>query len=181
LTTLESQENRLADQLSGFQDANHLLHQKTKKLESERSDMDAAVKLMDLELQELTGSEQSNIAKLRKIDSENRELANEVGSLANDRSLLRNETDGLKSELAQRASNEQLLADQIQELEADNLNLRGKLMNVRNSEDDFRRRIEGLVRKNDTLLSQLSLTKEQRIRLRNAIIGTIDDHDQRLD
>ena len=143
--------------------------------------MDAAVKLMDLELQELTGSEQSNISKLRKIDSENQELANEVAALANDRSLLRDETDSLKSELAQRTSNEQFLADQIQDVEADNLTLRGKLMNVRNSEDDYRRQIEGLVRKNETLLSQLSLTKEQRIRLRNAIIGTIDDHDQRLD
>ena len=114
-------------------------------------------------------------------DSENQELANEVAALANDRSLLRDETDSLKSELAQRTSNEQFLADQIQDVEADNLTLRGKLMNVRNSEDDYRRQIEGLVRKNETLLSQLSLTKEQRIRLRNAIIGTIDDHDQRLD
>ncbi len=69
--------------------------------------------------------------------------------------------------------------EQVRSLEADNQALRNKLLAIGQNEDKHRRQVEELLRRNENLLSQVSLTKQQRMRLRNAVIGVIDDDDRR--
>ena len=72
------------------------------------------------------------------------------------------------------------MAAQLRALEEEKQALRDKLFSVARNDESYRQQIEQLTRRNENLMSQLNLTREQRVRLRNAVIGAIDGEDRRF-
>ena len=94
--------------------------------------------------------------------------------------MLRQQVDGLSAELAKATAGQGALTAQIRVLDEEKQILREKLLSVARNDESYRQQIEQLTRRNENLMSQLNLTREQRVRLRNAVIGAIDDEDRRF-
>ena len=71
-----------------------------------------------------------------------------------------------------------LLTNSIQKLETENVNLRNEIINYQTKERDYNRQILLLNQQNNNLSQQMESTQKMRIRLRNDIIGVIDQNDQ---
>ena len=71
-----------------------------------------------------------------------------------------------------------MIIKDLEKLEAENSSLENELSNLRNRERDYNRQISILNQNNNNLTQQIESTQKMRIRLRNDIIGVIDENDQ---
>jgi chromosome segregation ATPase len=70
------------------------------------------------------------------------------------------------------------MQNNLKTLEAENITLANELSNFQNREREYNRQISLLNQNNDNLIQQIESTQKMRIRLRNDIIGVIDENDQ---
>ena len=71
-----------------------------------------------------------------------------------------------------------IIQNNLKSLEADNFRLNNELANTQDRERDYNRQISLLNQNNSNLIQQIESTQKMRIRLRNDIIGVIDENDQ---
>ena len=71
-----------------------------------------------------------------------------------------------------------IIQNNLKSLEADNFRLNNELANTQDLERDYNRQISLLNQNNSNLIKQIESTQKMRIRLRNDIIGVIDENDQ---
>ena len=71
-----------------------------------------------------------------------------------------------------------VIQNNLKSLEADNFRLNNELANTQDRERDYNRQISLLNQNNSNLIQQIESTQKMRIRLRNDIIGVIDENDQ---
>ena len=81
VNSLGLEESRINEQLLGLRDANELLLAKANDLDSENNSLKESIDLMRIDLQTMNTNEQSLVAKVRQIDSENVRLVDESQNL----------------------------------------------------------------------------------------------------
>ena len=84
----------------------------------------------------------------------------------------------LQSELNSIARREMVMQNNLKSLEAENFRLNSEINNSQDRERDYNRQISVLNQNNNNLIQQIDSTQKMRIRLRNDIIGVIDQNDQ---
>jgi chromosome segregation ATPase len=72
------------------------------------------------------------------------------------------------------------LQGSIKTLEAENIRLNNELQSTLGEMNDYTREISILNESNNRLLNEIESTQNMRVRLRNDIIGVIDQNDQVL-
>mgnify|MGYP001282846384 CR=1 FL=1 len=119
---------------------------------------------------------------MRRTEEKNQQLAEQVEQLQNKGSreyeMLAIEAQELNKQLNDINTREMLLTNSIQKLETENVNLRNEIINYQTKERDYNRQILLLNQQNNNLSQQMESTQKMRIRLRNDIIGVIDQNDQ---
>ena len=70
------------------------------------------------------------------------------------------------------------MQNNLKSLEAENFRLNSEINNSQDRERDYNRQISVLNQNNNNLIQQIDSTQKMRIRLRNDIIGVIDQNDQ---
>ena len=71
-----------------------------------------------------------------------------------------------------------VMQNNLKSLEAENFRLNSEINNSQDRERDYNRQISVLNQNNNNLIQQIDSTQKMRIRLRNDIIGVIDQNDQ---
>ena len=71
-----------------------------------------------------------------------------------------------------------IIQNNLKSLEAENFRLSSELANFQERERDYSRQISSLNQNNNNLIQQIESTQKMSIRLRNDIIGVIDQNDQ---
>ena len=118
------------------------------------------------------------------LDAEDRnaQLNGDIARLQNKGSkeyeALAMEAQELQSQLSGIAGREMIIQNNLKSLEADNFRLNNELANTQDRERDYNRQISLLNQNNSNLIQQIESTQKMRIRLRNDIIGVIDENDQ---
>ena len=80
-------------------------------------------------------------------------------------------------ELSEIAGREQSLQNTLNNLQTENGRLRSELANGQSREGEYNRQIAILNADNSNLMQQIEATQRMRLRLRNDIIGVIDQND----
>jgi predicted nucleic acid-binding Zn-ribbon protein len=70
------------------------------------------------------------------------------------------------------------LRNNVQKLEEENSRLNYDLQNANDRINNYNREISSLIQTNDNLVKEIESTQNMRVRLRNEIIGVIDQNDQ---
>ena len=91
---------------------------------------------------------------------------------------LQQEAERLQSQIAQIAGQEQMLKSRLSNLENENYRLGEELSSSKQKEQEYNRQISLLSQDNNRLIDQIESTQRMRIRLRNDIIGVIDQNDR---
>ena len=119
---------------------------------------------------------------LRASDDRNAQLKGEIARLQNKGSkeyeTLAIQAQELQAQLNNIAGREMIMQNNLKTLEAENITLANELSNFQNRERDYNRQISLLNQNNNNLIQQIESTQKMRIRLRNDIIGVIDENDQ---
>ena len=71
-----------------------------------------------------------------------------------------------------------IMQNNLKNLESENIRLARELTEFQDREIDYNRQISNLNMNNNNLIRQIESTQKMRIRLRNDIIGVIDENDQ---
>ena len=102
-------------------------------------------------------------------DKESNEFAN-----------LAQEVQFLQTQLNNIVGQEMALQTSIKSLEAENIRLNNELQRTMGQMSDYTREISILNKSNEKLIDEIESTQNMRVRLRNDIIGVIDQNDQVL-
>ena len=88
------------------------------------------------------------------------------------------EAEKLQAELNSIARRELVMQNNLKSLEAENFRLNSEINNSQDRERDYNRQISVLNQNNNNLIQQIDSTQKMRVRLRNDIMGVIDQNDQ---
>ena len=80
-------------------------------------------------------------------------------------------------QLSEIAGREQSLQNNLNNLQTENGRLRSEVVNGQSRENEYNRQIAILNADNGNLMQQIEATQRMRMRLRNDIIGVIDQND----
>ena len=119
---------------------------------------------------------------LRASESKNDQLSNKLNSVLNNESedylALSQEVKYLQSQLNNIIGQEMALRNNVKNLEEENNRLSFELQNADDRLDEYSREISVLNESNNKLIKEIESTQNMRVRLRNDIIGVIDQNDQ---
>ena len=136
----------------------------------------------EIQLNQAIANERILNENLRSSDDRNRQLQETVSVLRNkgtkEFDALAQEAEKLQSELNSIARREMVMQNNLKSLEAENFRLNSEINNSQDRERDYNRQISVLNQNNNNLIQQIDSTQKMRIRLRNDIIGVIDQNDQ---
>ena len=137
---------------------------------------------VEIQLNQAIGNERILNENLAALEIANSKLKSEVDRLSQlgtrEYETLAIEAQRLQSEIAALSGQEQVLKTKLASLEIANSQLNEELMSSKRREQDYTRQINQLNQDNDRLINQIESTQRMRLRLRNDIIGVIDQNDQ---
>ena len=137
---------------------------------------------MEIQLNQAVGNERVLNENLASIEMSNSKLKAEVDRLnqfgTREYEALALEAERLQSQIAQIAGQEQMLKSRLTSLENENYRLGQELTSSKTKEQEYNRQLSLLNQDNNRLIDQIESTQRMRLRLRNDIIGVIDQNDQ---
>ena len=137
---------------------------------------------VEIQLNQAIGNERILNENLAALEMANSKLKSEVDRLnqlgTREYETLAIEAQRLQSEIAALSGQEQVLNTKLASLEIANSQLNEELMSSKEREQDYTRQINQLNQDNNRLINQIESTQRMRLRLRNDIIGVIDQNDQ---
>ena len=137
---------------------------------------------LEIQLNQAIGNERVLNENLATLEMANSKLRTEVDRLnqygTREYEALQQEAERLQSQIAQIAGQEQMLKSRLSNLENENYRLGEELSSSKQKEQEYNRQISLLSQDNNRLIDQIESTQRMRIRLRNDIIGVIDQNDR---
>ena len=139
--------------------------------------------ISDLEISEVT-SVIFNLGFFDQVvlEQKNISLEEEIARLqqqgVRDFEKLAREAQQMQLQLSEISGREQMTEGQLKNLQVENVRLMDELQNLQQRELDYNRQISLLNENNNNLLQQIESTQRLRLRLRNDIIGVIDQNDE---
>ena len=167
------------------------ISRQNKQLLKESSSMDGETKLykdkvrqLEIQLSQAVANERILNENLRSSEESVAQLSSKLNSVvdkeSNEYSKLAQEVQFLQSQLNNIVGQEMALQGSIKTLEAENIRLNNELQSTLGEMNDYTREISILNESNNRLLNEIESTQNMRVRLRNDIIGVIDQNDQVL-
>ncbi|MEE3060259.1 MAG: hypothetical protein VX371_01440, partial [Verrucomicrobiota bacterium] len=137
---------------------------------------------MEIQLNKAVGSERAMNENALVLEQKNIFLEEEIARLqqqgVRDFEKLAREAQQMQLQLSEISGREQMTERQLKNLQTENSRLMDELQNLQQRELDYNRQISLLNENNNNLLQQIESTQRLRLRLRNDIIGVIDQNDQ---
>ena len=137
---------------------------------------------MEIQLNKAVGSERAMNENALVLEQKNIFLEEEIARLqqqgVRDFEKLAREAQQMQLQLSEISGREKMTEGQLKNLQAENSRLMDELQNLQQRELDYNRQISLLNENNNNLLQQIESTQRLRLRLRNDIIGVIDQNDQ---
>jgi chromosome segregation ATPase len=142
------------------------------------------VRQLEIQLSQAVANERILNENLRSSEESVAQLSSKLNSVvdkeSNEYSKLAQEVQFLQSQLNNIVGQEMALQGSIKTLEAENIRLNNELQSTLGEMNDYTREISILNESNNRLLNEIESTQNMRVRLRNDIIGVIDQNDQVL-
>jgi chromosome segregation ATPase len=142
------------------------------------------VRQLEIQLSQAVANERILNENLRSSEESVAQLSNKLNSVADKKSAefanLVQEVQFLQSQLNNIVGQEMALQNSIRSLEAENIRLNNELQRTIGQMNDYTREISILNQSNEKLIDEIESTQNMRVRLRNDIIGVIDQNDQVL-
>ena len=136
---------------------------------------------MEIQLTQVVGNERILNENIRTMEDRNIQLQSEVARLKDTSSRayeeLAIEAQQLQLQLNEIAGRELALQNNLKNYETDNNRLQNDLLNSQSRQNEYNRQIAILNADNNNLMQQIEATQQMRMRLRNDIIGVIDQND----
>ena len=136
---------------------------------------------LEIQLTQAVGNERIINENMRVLEGRNIQLQNEVVGLKDNANNayeeLAREGQQLQLQLSEIAGREQSLQNNLNNLQTENNRLRSEFLNGQSRENEYNRQIAILNADNTNLMQQIEATQRMRTRLRNDIIGVIDQND----
>ena len=137
---------------------------------------------LEIQLSQAISNERILNENLRASENKNEQLTDKLNNLIDNRSddvaNITQEVKYLQSQLNNIIGQEMALRNNIQKLEEENSRLNYDLQNANDRINNYNREISSLIQTNDNLVKEIESTQNMRVRLRNEIIGVIDQNDQ---
>jgi chromosome segregation ATPase len=137
---------------------------------------------LEIQLSQAISNERILNENLRASENKNEQLTDKLNNLIDNRSddvaNITQEVKYLQSQLNNIIGQEMALRNNVQKLEEENSRLNYDLQNANDRINNYNREISSLIQTNDNLVKEIESTQNMRVRLRNEIIGVIDQNDQ---
>ena len=182
LQDMNTNEQALVEKVRDIDAQNQRLLEESTSLNDESLFYKDKARQFEIQLNQAIANERILNENLRSSDDRNRQLQETVSILRNkgtkEFDALTQEAEKLQSELNSIARREMVMQNNLKSLEAENFRLNSEINNFQDRERDYNRQISVLNQNNNNLIQQIDSTQKMRIRLRNDIIGVIDQNDQ---
>ena len=136
---------------------------------------------LEIQLTQAVGNERILNENARAMEDRNIQLQNEVARLKESGSRayeeLARESQQLQLQLNEIAAREMALQNNLKNLQSENNRLQNDLLNSQSRENEYNRQIAILNADNNNLMQEIEATQQMRMRLRNDMIGVIDQND----
>jgi chromosome segregation ATPase len=179
---MNTNENALVTKVRDIDSQNKQLLKESSNLQNESHFHKDKARQIEIQLSQAIANERILNENLRASDDRNAQLRGEIARLQNNGSKeyesLAMQAQELQGQLNNIAAREMVMQNNLKTLEAENSALANDLSNFQNRENDYNRQISLLNQNNNNLMRQIESTQKMRIRLRNDIIGVIDENDQ---
>jgi chromosome segregation ATPase len=163
---IDSENQKLLAEASALREESEFYKDKSRKLE--------------IQLNQSVASERVLNENLVALENRNRKFENDLLMLeqkgTQEYEVLARESENLQSRLVELASREQVLQGQLQSAETENKRLMNEIRTVQQREFDYSRQISNLNQTNNQLLRKIEAAQLLNNRLRNDIIGVIDNN-----
>jgi chromosome segregation ATPase len=182
LQDMNTNEQALVSKVRDIDSQNKRLLKESSSLSEESTFFKDKSRQLEIQLSQAVANERILNENLRSAEDRNAQLKGEVAQLQNRGSreyeALAREAQALQSQLSNIAGREMIIQNNLKTLEAENISMTSELANAQDRERDYNRQISLLNQNNNNLIQQIESTQKMRIRLRNDIIGVIDENDQ---
>ncbi|MDC3335145.1 hypothetical protein OAV71_01425 [Opitutales bacterium] len=182
LQDINTNEQALVGKLRDIDSQNKQLLEESSSLTEESMFYKDKARQLEIQLGQAIANERILNENLRTAEDKNNQLNRQVASLrdrgSKEYQLLAQEAEQLQSQLSNIAGREMIMQNNLKNLESENIRLARELTEFQDREIDYNRQISNLNMNNNNLIRQIESTQKMRIRLRNDIIGVIDENDQ---
>ena len=182
LQDMNTNEQALVGKVRDIDSQNRRLLKESSSLNEEALFHKDKARKFEIQLSQAVANEIILNENLRSAEDMIAQLNGDIARLQNKGSkeyeALAMEAQELQSQLSGIAGREMIIQNNLKSLEADNFRLNNELANTQDRERDYNRQISLLNQNNSNLIQQIESTQKIRIRLRNDIIGVIDENDQ---
>ncbi len=182
LVDMNTNEKGLISRVRDIDAQNKALLDESSSLKNETSFFKDKSRQLEIQLNQAIGNERILNENLANLEIENSNLQSEVGRLnqygTREYENLVIEAQRLQSQIASILGQEQMLKSKLAGLENENYRLTNEMLASKNREQEYSRQLSLLNEDNNRLINQIDSTQRMRLRLRNDIIGVIDQNDQ---
>jgi predicted nucleic acid-binding Zn-ribbon protein len=181
---MNANEQALVNKLKDIDFQNKQLLKESSSIDGESKFFKDKVRQLEIQLSQAVANERILNENLRSSEESAAQLSNELNSFVNKESneyaALAQEVQLLQSQLNNIVGQEMALQSSIKTLELENVRLNNELQRKMEQMNDYTREISRLNQSNEKLIEEIESTQNMRVRLRNDIIGVIDQNDQVL-
>ena len=181
---MNANEQALVNKLKDIDFQNKQLLKESSSIDGESKFFKDKVRQLEIQLSQAVANERILNENLRSSEESAAQLSNELNSFVNKESneyaALAQEVQLLQSQLNNIVGQEMALQSSIKTLELENVRLNNELQRKMEQMNDYTREISILNQSNEKLIEEIESTQNMRVRLRNDIIGVIDQNDQVL-
>jgi chromosome segregation ATPase len=182
LQDMNTNEQALVEKVRDIDAQNQRLLEESTSLNDESLFYKDKARQFEIQLNQAIANERILNENLRSSDDRNRQLQETVSILRNkgtkEFDALTQEAEKLQTELNSIARREMVMQSNLKSLEAENFRLNSEINNSQDRERDYKIQISVLNQNNNNLIQQIDSTQKMRVRLRNDIMGVIDQNDQ---
>jgi chromosome segregation ATPase len=182
LVDMNTNEKGLVSRVRDIDAQNKALLDEASSLQNETSFFKDKSRQFEIQLNQAIGNERVLNENLASLEFENSKLKAELSRLSQygirEYENLVLQVQKLQSQIASISGQEQMLQSKLATLENENYRLSEEVLNSKNREQEYSRQLSLLNEDNNRLIDQIESTQRMRLRLRNEIIGVIDQNDQ---
>ena len=181
LQNMNTNEQGLVTKVRDIDLQNQALLEESSALRGESDFYKDKARQLEIQLSQVVGNERLLNENARILEDRNLQLQNELQEMQNSGTAayqkLARESQQLQLQLSEIANREQSLENGLRNLEAENTRMRSDLLEGQSRENEYNRQIAILNADNNNLMQQIEAVQRMRMRLRNDIIGVIDQSD----
>jgi chromosome segregation ATPase len=181
LQNMNTNEQGLVSKVRNIDMQNQALLEESSALKGESDFYKDKSRQLEIQLTQSVGNERILNENVRTMEDRNIQLQSEVARLKDSSSRayeeLAREAQQLQLQLNEIAGRELALQNNLKNYESDNNRLQNDLLNSQSRQNEYNRQIAILNADNNNLMQQIEATQQMRMRLRNDIIGVIDQND----